>query len=108
MTLPGGTDPEARIYAAAAAVRDWYLSRGVRATVRGAHSSASRYVELWTPPAPGAPGGWPVLTIRVSDHAPAPDRPDPELTIYAAADPAAREASLAAALERFRIVSRPG
>ena len=37
-------DPEARIYVIATAVRDWYAFRGVRASVRRAHASPSRYV----------------------------------------------------------------
>lgn len=46
-----------------------------------------------------------MVTIRVSDHAAAGDRPDPDLTVHADADPVARESSLRAALERFRVVN---
>lgn len=80
-------DPEASIYVIADAVRAWYTVRGVRASVRRSRSSTSRYVELRTAPVPGAPEGWPVLNIRVSDHPAAPDGPGAALTIYAEAEP---------------------
>ncbi len=100
-------DPEARIYVIAEAVRAWCAVRGVPASVRRSRSSASRYVELRTVPAPGAPDGWPVLTIRVSDHPSAPDGAGAALTIYPGTDPAACEAQLEAALEAFQAAAGP-
>ena len=100
-------DLEASIYAITEAVRAWYAARRVRASVRRSRSSASRYVELRTAPAPGVPEGWPVLTIRVSDHPAAPDCAGAALTIYAEADPASCEAQLETVLEEFRAAARP-
>lgn len=61
---------------------------------------------LRTTPAPGAPEGWALLTIRVSDHPAAPDRVEAALSIYPGADPAHCEAQLEAALETFRFRRR--
>ena len=100
-------DPAARIYVIAEAVRYWFALRGLRASVRSSRTSASRYVELRTGPAPGAPGGWPVLAIRVSDHPPAPDSAGAAVTVYPGSDLAACEAQLEAALEAFRTAASP-
>ncbi len=100
-------DPEARIFATAEAIRTWCTARGVRTSMRRSRSSASRYVELRTAPQGGAPEGWPLLTIRVSDHPAAPSGAPATLTIYPDTDPAACEAQLEAALEAFRRASEP-
>lgn len=94
-------DSEALTHATAEAVRTWFEARGVRVTVRRSPVSASRYVELRTPPKLGAPDGWPLLTIRVSDHAPAYLRDPASPTLYASPE-RPPEAKLTAALNEFR------
>lgn len=75
--------------------------------MRGSRSSGSRYVELCTAPTPGAPEGWTLLTIRVSDHPAAPDRAGVALSIYPGTDPAHCEAQLEAAFETFWSAAGP-